>query len=74
VKGRENYLILKKIAESLEIQRVYTNMKKLNPEILNNNSTLVKYKGEPQIEKKNVLYINENPKHDTNPKEITLEG
>jgi hypothetical protein len=40
VKGRENYLLLKKIAESLEIQRVYQNMKNLSPQALNNSSAL----------------------------------
>ena len=40
MKGRENYLILKKIAESLEIQRVYSNMKKLNSDALTANQPI----------------------------------
>ena len=78
VKGRENYLILKKIAESLEIQRVYTNMKKLNPETLNKNSALAIYKNSSQIENKS-SFLNETCpmsttlKHASKPNEITLE-
>ena len=78
VKGRENYLILKKIAESLEIQRVYTNMKKLNPETLNKNSALAYYKKGSQIENKSSFLnvtcpISTTLKHTSKPNEITLE-
>ena len=38
-------MILKKIAESLELQRVYTNMKNLSPQELNKNSAVAKYEG-----------------------------